>query len=59
MWDRARDDSRVQGTTHECKVRKIMSVSENLKEREACDRGKRVWIGASSAGVGKVCEDHL
>jgi len=26
-----------QGTTHECKVRKIMSVSENLKEREACE----------------------
>jgi len=43
-----------QGTTHECKVRKIMSVSENLKEREAREGkrvarvsetdGKRVWI---------------
>ena len=33
-----------QGTTHECKLRKIVNASENLKEREACDRGKRVWI---------------
>ena len=29
-----------QGTTHECKLRKIMNASENLKEREACEREK-------------------